>query len=152
MTGIGDLKALQKAMRRISRALDVHSRRIDKEIGLTLPQLVVLTCVRDLGEVISRAISKEADLSPPTVVGILDKLEAKGMIERYRSPQDRRIVFTRLTENGRLALEQAPPPIGKAFQRGFLALEPACREDIVGAFETVAGLIETDTSDDMAQL
>ena len=40
-------------------------------------------------------------MSAPTVVGVLDKLEAKGMVERYRSTRDRRVVHSRLTDLGR---------------------------------------------------
>ena len=37
-------------------------------------------------------------MSPPTVVAVLDKLEAKGMAVRYRSTIDRRVVHRYLTE------------------------------------------------------
>lgn len=145
MTAEDDLKTLQKAMRRISRALDLHSRRIDRAVGLTLPQLVVLALVRDMGEVTGRSISAAADLSPPTVVGILDKLEAKGLIERYRSAGDRRIVHTRLTEAGRAALFRAPSPIGEDFARAFARLPATRRTEILGAFDTVANLFDETT-------
>jgi len=142
-----ELKSLQKALRRIIRAQDMHSRRIDRTVGLTLPQLVVLQCVRDLGEVTSRAISKEASLSPPTVVGILDKLELKGMIERYRSESDRRIVHTILTERGMFALDHAPSPIGVLFDDAFLTFPAERRSEIVSSFETVAELCETSVAE-----
>ncbi len=142
-----ELRSLQKALRRIIRAQDIHSRRIDRSVGLTLPQLVVLQCVRDLGEVTSRAISREASLSPPTVVGILDKLEAKGMIERYRSESDRRIVHTILTERGRQALDDAPSPIGVSFDHAFLTFPAGRRSEIVRSFETVAELCETSVAE-----
>src|SRR5690606_10477736 len=98
-------------MRRIARAFELHSRRLAREFDLTLPQHIVLACVRDLGEVTSRAISEEADVSPATVVGILDKLEAKGLIQRYRSTRDRRIVHTRITQKGEETLALAPAPL-----------------------------------------
>ena len=110
-----DLIGFLRAIRRLARALDVHSSRINRESGLTLPQLVVLTCARDLGEVTSRAIAVAADLSAPTVNGILDKLEAKGLIQRYRSASDRRVVHARLTDRGAALLANAPPPMGDAF-------------------------------------
>src|SRR5690554_4985244 len=100
MSTPSDLEALFRSIRRIARAIEIQSRLIDREVGLTLPQLVVLLCVHRLGEVTSRAISREAELSPATVVGILDNLELKGLITRYRSGIDRRIVHTRLTEKG----------------------------------------------------
>ncbi len=137
-----ELRALFKSMRRIARAIEIHSRRLDREVDLTLPQHVVLVCVRDLGEVTGRAISHEADVSPATVVGILDKLEGKGLIERYRSTKDRRIVHTRITHKGEEALERAPAPLGDRFERDFLALDAETRRRTLAAFHRVAELAE----------
>lgn len=135
-----ELRAILKAIRRIARAVEIQSRRIDREVGLTLPQLVVLTCVQDLGEVTSRAISIEADISAATVVGILDKLEVKGLIERYRSNIDRRIVHTRLTERGRAVLAAAPPPLGASFEKAFQRLPAPDRAATLAALTRLANL------------
>jgi DNA-binding MarR family transcriptional regulator len=132
--------ALMKAIRRLSRAMDLQSRAIHRVSGLTLPQLVVLQCVRDLGEVTGRAVSEAADLSPPTVVGILDKLEAKGLIVRYRSTRDRRIVHTRLTPGGAALLARSPSPLGDRFEAGFMALNRDERHEIVLAMQKAAAL------------
>ena len=142
MSPNAELRALFKSMRRIARAIEIHSRRLDRELELTLPQHVVLVCVRDLGEVTGRAISHEADVSPATVVGILDKLETKGLIERYRSTKDRRIVHTRITRKGEEALGRAPAPLGARFERAFLALDQETRRRMLAAFEHVADLAE----------
>jgi DNA-binding MarR family transcriptional regulator len=140
MTQDMELKSILKSIRRIARSVDVCSRQTDRAFGLTLPQLAVLTCVRDLGEVTSRAISREADLSPPTVVGILDKLEAKGLIERYRSTRDRRIVHTRLTQVGHRILQNAPPPLGADFVDAFAELDKDVRRRTLEAFALIADL------------
>lgn len=140
MTRTEELRRLLKAFRRIAHTLDVQSRRFNASAGLTLPQLVVLGCVRDLGEVTSREISKEADISPATVVGILDNLAAKGLIERYRSTRDRRVVHTRLTEAGVRALAQAPSPLGDAFEAAYFEIDGKRRRDIIDAFEEVLSL------------
>lgn len=143
-----ELRGLLKAIRRIARAGDVQSRQIDRQVGLTVPQLVVLTIVRDLGEVTGRAVSEEADLSHATVVGILDKLEAKGLIERYRSRTDRRIVHTRLTERGTLILKVAPPPLGRKFEKAFLNLEPSTRAATLEALTLIADLASAETEEE----
>lgn len=137
-----DVHRLLKAMRRIARAMDVHSSRIHREVGLTLPQMIVLTCIRDLGEVTSRAISAEAGLSPPTVVGILDKLADKGLIERYRSQADRRVVHTRLTTAGIATLHSAPPLLGEHLVSGWQRLSDGDRVSLLRACERVAEMQE----------
>lgn len=147
MTKDAQLRSLLKSVRRIARAVDLHSRQIDRQAGLTLPQLVVLTIVRDLGEVTGRAVSEEADLSAATVVGILDKLEAKELVERYRSRTDRRIVHTRLTEKGHAALLAAPPALGHKFERAFLKLAPDERSATLKALRLVADLASMEAAD-----
>lgn len=140
MSPNAELRALFKSMRRIARAIEIQSRRLDRELDLTLPQHVVLAAVRDLGEVTGRAISHEADVSPATVVGILDKLEAKGLIERYRSTRDRRIVHTRVTPRGAEVLARAPAPLGARFEGAFLALDAETRAQILSSFRRIADL------------
>jgi DNA-binding MarR family transcriptional regulator len=46
-------------------------------------------------------IARETDLNPASVTGMLDQLEAQGMIARERSRADRRVVEVMLTEHGR---------------------------------------------------
>lgn len=143
-----ELLDLQRSLRRIAHATEVHSRRIDRELGLTLPQLSVLSCVNSLGgEVTSRAIAAAAHLSPPTVVGILDKLEAKGMIRRERSHIDRRIIHTRPTEAGLRALAAVPVPAGKGFRDAFLGLDEETRRQILAAFARVADMMDAARGD-----
>lgn len=143
-----EMRALLKAVRRIARAFDIQSRRIDRAIGLTLPQLVVLTCVGEMGEVTSRAIAAEADLSAPTVVVVLDKLEAKGLVERYRSDRDRRIVHVRLTAKGRGLLSAAPTPLGDGFAARYRALPEAERRAIVAALGALGALLRDEMPDE----
>ena len=74
--------AVLKSMRRIAQAIEVRSREIARTSGLTIPQLIVMQSIRALGQVTTQAVSKAASMSPATVVAVMDKLEAKGLIER----------------------------------------------------------------------
>uniref|UniRef100_UPI00262A9F5F MarR family winged helix-turn-helix transcriptional regulator n=1 Tax=Breoghania sp. TaxID=2065378 RepID=UPI00262A9F5F len=95
--------------RRIVRSIDLRSREVARAVGLTILQIVVLQSANDMGRVTTRAISERSDLSAATVVTILDKLEAKGLVERHRSADDCRIVHTLVTERGEEVLRSAPP-------------------------------------------
>lgn len=101
-------ESLVRSVRRIAQAIDVRSREIARVTGLTLPQLLVLQAARALGQVSTSTLSREAAMSPPTVVAILDRLEGRGLAQRYRSTSDRRIVHVRLTDAGHSALSTAP--------------------------------------------
>jgi DNA-binding MarR family transcriptional regulator len=135
-----DRRAILKAIRRLARAVDIQSRRIDREAGLTLPQFVVLSSVRDLRSGTSTQIAHEADLSPATVVGILDKLESKGLIARVRSTVDRRSVHSSMTDAGSALLDRIPNPLGAAFEAAFAALPAETRSRTISVLDELAAL------------
>src|SRR3546814_10499311 len=97
------------SVRRIIRAVDLHSKRLERETGLTTPQVLVLRAIRDLGEVTTARIAGQVNLSQATVTTIVDRLVSRGLIERYRNVTDRRVVHSRLTATGDAALAKAPP-------------------------------------------
>jgi len=140
-----DLRSVEKAIRRIVRAHDIQSRALVKASGLTAAQLVLMKGIAELGEVTSAALSAYADISPATVVTVLDNLEERGLIQRYRSGSDRRIVHTRLTEEGAMKVEAAPEPLGEVFAKRFLALEPENRQRLIGAIATLADLLSRES-------
>jgi len=136
-----------KAIRKIVRAIDLRSREVSRQTGLTIPQIVVLQGVRDLGEVTTKALSDNADLSSATVVTILDKLEEKGLVERYRSASDRRIVHARLTDSGKMTASDLPGLLHQEFERKFDALDPSDRAQLVASIEQIAEMMNADKLD-----
>lgn len=78
---------------------------VDKQ-GLTGPQLDVLNAVYEMSQdgcaPSQRMLERRMYLSNPTVTGILNRLEAKGLIERTRDRQDARIKRVCLTQAGTL--------------------------------------------------
>lgn len=139
-----DVRAIEKAIRRIVRAHDLQSRALFRTCGLTAAQLAVMRGIEELGEVTSAALSAHAEISAATVVTVLDNLEQRGLIHRYRSGSDRRIVHTRLTERGEAMLAAAPPPLGEFFLRRFAERDAKQRARIVAAATELAGLLSRD--------
>ncbi len=136
-----DLGALVKSIRVIAQAIDTRSKAMGRLSGLTIPQVVVLAGIRDLGEVTTNGLSRHVDLSPGTVVAILDKLAERGFIERYRSPTDRRIVHSRLTVEGAAILARAPSLLPDDAVEAITRMPESERAALVAAFRSVAGLL-----------
>ena len=136
-----DLQSLMKAIRVIAQAIDTRSKAMSRISGLTIPQVVILQGVRDLGEVTTNGLSRHVDLSPGTVVSVLDKLEERGFIERYRNAQDRRVVHTRMTESGAAILAQAPSLLPDEVVSAIKALDDGDRRSLVGSFQSVASML-----------
>lgn len=137
-----DATRMFKAIRRIAHAVDLRSSAVARTTGLTIPQIVVLASVRELGEVTTREVSRAADMSAATVVAILDKLEAKGLVERYRSTVDRRIVHTQLTLRGAEVLATAPSLLDEPFREALARLPAEERSRLIGALQTIADMMD----------
>lgn len=129
------------ALRRIIRATDLHSKRLAREVGLTTPQIVMLQAARDLGEVTSGELAHHVSLSQGTVTTILDRLESRGLIERYRSASDRRVVHSRLTRQGRALLRKAPPLLHERFIEAFGDLPAGRQRRIIETLGEVAAMM-----------
>ncbi|NLX14639.1 MAG: MarR family transcriptional regulator [Phycisphaerales bacterium] len=96
------------ALRRIIRAVDLHSRRLVEQSGLTGPQLLTLREAARLSRPSAGDLARAVRLSQATITGILDRLERRGLIERIRGDADRRSVFVVLTPRGQEILAKAP--------------------------------------------
>ncbi len=135
------------SIRQIIRAVDIQSKRLVRQTGLSSPQLIVLRAIDELGEVTTRVLSRHVSLSQPTVTTILDRLEANGLVERYRSQKDRRVVHSKLTREGSKTLRTAPPLLQEAFTDAFDALPEKRRTDIVSAVNDLAQMMRADDID-----
>ena len=80
---------------------------------LTDQQWRVLRALWDQKHLTSAEISQITILPTPSLVGILDRLEKKGLIGRLRSIEDRRHVHIIPTQAGRDLQEQILPKVEK---------------------------------------
>ncbi|MCB2201796.1 MarR family transcriptional regulator [bacterium] len=97
--GMTDLELFQTT-RRLLQAVESFSQGLRNRSQLALPQLVCLKTAADEGPVTATVIAHRARMSASTVVGILDELEEKQLIERKRDTRDRRLVNVTATEQG----------------------------------------------------
>jgi DNA-binding MarR family transcriptional regulator len=70
------------------------------EGALSLVHLNLLMLLRAKGTLTMTHLAELLDVSVASATGIVDRLEKKGVIERRRSEEDRRVVEVRVTERG----------------------------------------------------
>jgi len=104
-----------KNLRRVIRAVDLYSRKLVNETGLSSPQLICLRQLARNGAMQSGHLANAVNLSAATVCGILDRLEARGLISRQRQKDDKRRVLVDLTSSGHRAVHEAPPALHDSF-------------------------------------
>ncbi|MGB3725688.1 MAG: MarR family transcriptional regulator [Glaciecola sp.] len=135
------------ALRRVIRAIDMRSRQLSKEVGLTGPQLLILQKVGKQKGVMVREIAEDINLSSATVTSILDRMEARNLVERIRSTQDKRKVGVFLTEEGEKALEHAPLPFQEHFTNRFNAMEEWEQSQMVATLQRIGSMMDAQDVD-----
>ncbi len=130
------------ALRRVIRATDLHSRQLEKSVGLTAPQLLLLQILRQRGEVTIGALAREMNLSQATVTTVMDRLEERALVRRRRSDADKRKVFAALTEDGDKLLVNAPMLLQQHFIRRFQDLQDWEQAMILSALQRVAQMMD----------
>jgi len=135
------------ALRRLIRATDLHSRHLSKTVGLTAPQLLLLQTVRREVEVPIGDIARSMSLSQATVTTIVDRLEARALLKRQRSQQDKRKVYVSLTEEGRRILDNAPTALHTRLIDKFQFLEDWEQAMILSSLQRLATLVDAEGID-----
>ena len=135
------------ALRRITRAIDLHSKGLVHEIGLTAPQLATLQAVRRLHPITVGALAKSVHLSQATMTGILNRLEKRGVIERERSGSDRRSVVIKLTNQGEQIIEDAPSLLQDRFRRELLTLQEWEQTQMLSTLQRIASMMDAEDID-----
>ncbi|NRF30671.1 MarR family winged helix-turn-helix transcriptional regulator [Vibrio coralliilyticus] len=135
------------SIRQIIRAIDLHSKRLSKESGLTGPQLILMRSIRELGEVTIRELSNHTNMSQATATTILDRLERQELVKRVRSVQDKRKVHAHLTEKGLAVLDQAPMPLQQNFINKFHRLEEWEQSLLLSSVQRISSMMNAEDID-----
>jgi DNA-binding MarR family transcriptional regulator len=130
------------AMRRIIRAIDLHSRALVQRYGLTGPQLVVLKELVERSPQTVSSLAAAVNLSQATVTGILDRLERKTMIARERDSRDKRRVLVTPTPAAEDVLAGAPPLLQEHFTAAFSDLADWEQTQILSSLQRIVALME----------
>ena len=96
------------SIHRVYQVVNEQSKRAERESGVTGPQLWAIKTIAEAAPIKGAELARRIYLHPTTIVGILDRLEARGLVVRTRSKVDRRIVEVDLTKQGKSLVAAAP--------------------------------------------
>lgn len=122
-------------IRKILRSLNIESKKVQKEYGVTIPQLM---CLDYLGNSLNFKstqinIARYLNLNSSTMSGIIDRLETKGFVARLPNPDDKRTVFISLTSKGSKLLDSSPKLLHEQLSQKLEKLPPEKIEEINNA-------------------
>ncbi|NRA85099.1 MAG: MarR family transcriptional regulator, partial [Gammaproteobacteria bacterium] len=129
------------SLRKVIRAIDLHSKQLSKTSGLTSPQLLIMLEIDKASGVNSSQVAKNVNLSAATVTNILDRLENKNLVSRVRNTQDKRKVSLYITEDGKALLRNAPQALQEHFIDKFSNLAQWEQSQLLSSMERLAHMM-----------
>jgi DNA-binding MarR family transcriptional regulator len=126
---------------RVSRVLDKELKDFFTGHGLEFWEFDVLATLRRSGapyELSAGALLKTAMVTSGAITNRVDRLEAKGLLERVRDPADRRGVRIRLTDAGLELIDRLVPEHLANEERLLAALSQDDRDALMTLLRTLA--------------
>ena len=128
------LKVLRPLVEAYFAFLTKDDRHV-RSLGLTLSQFDVIATPGDTDGLTCKELSDETLVTKGTLTGVLDRLEAKGLVARISSQEDRRRTIIRLTPKGEKKFNEAFPThiyyLKPFFERVLTAAEMKTLRDLL---------------------
>lgn len=140
-------RSITRSLRRIIRAVGLYSRELLRRRNLTTSQLATLRQLGRHGRLSGGDLARGIEVSQATITGIVDRLEARGLVTRTRSSGDRRKVEIDLTEAGREVVATSPPPLHERFMVRLAELPEEERREIDRTLRRIVRMMEVEEID-----
>lgn len=125
------LSTYHAVQRRVATLLDGHD--------VTLPQFDALTQLARADGMSQQELADKLLVTKGNVVGLVDRLSARGWVERAEAPGDRRVNVVRLTAAGHRLVAAALPAQWDLVKELFGGLSAGEREALVSTLKAVEG-------------
>jgi DNA-binding MarR family transcriptional regulator len=125
---------------RLARHLDLARREAFSAHGIESWEFDVLAALRRAGapyELSPGRLLRETLVTSGTMTNRVDRLAARGFVERYPDPDDRRGVIVRLTAEGKTAVDGAFTALLAAEQALLVDLSPRDQKKLAALLRTL---------------
>jgi DNA-binding MarR family transcriptional regulator len=110
-----------------------------RRAGLSFTHFHILSLLDRHGEMPMSRLADMLDVSLSNTSGVIDRLEERGLVERIRVPDDRRIVLVRPSDIGRRALGEAEVLKDEMVQQVLDRLDAAQLDRLARAVDDLQG-------------
>jgi len=131
-------------IRRIVRSIDIESKKIQKEYGVSIPQVLCLSFLHESAsyQATQGEIRKFLNLNSSTVSGIINRLEKKGLLARLPKSGDKRVVNIALTSAGDKLLSAIPSLLHEQLSEKLQKLNEPDLAKVEDSLEILVQLLE----------
>ncbi|MDD2381475.1 MAG: MarR family transcriptional regulator [Mariniphaga sp.] len=143
MIGRIDTMEILIQIRKIVRSINIESKKIEKEYGVSIPQVLCLHYLRDSKnfQAGQGEIRRFLNLNPSTTSGIINRLEAKGLIARLPKSGDKRVVTIALTSKGDQLMEGMPALLHEQLSEKLNKLDDLTTSRVQESLELLVNLL-----------
>ena len=136
-------------IRQIVRSVNLESKRIEKEYGISIPQLLCLTFLseQEYFQASHKQIKDFLQLNASTVTGIITRLEKKGYVARLPRRHDRRVGLITITAKGAELLERTPEPLHEQLSIKLRKLSQTDLQKLQDAFDAITDFLDIESVD-----
>jgi DNA-binding MarR family transcriptional regulator len=113
-------------------------------MGISMTHFHVLTLLRHHDAMPMSRLAEILGASLPSVTGIVDRMEERGLVERVRVPDDRRIVLVRPTQAGLDLVDEAELVRSDLFRRALAHLEDQDLDDLARIMNHLRDAVEAE--------
>ncbi len=136
-------------LRRIVRSVNLESKRVDKELGVSIPQLLCLQFLAEQDEFKANASKLKGflNLNASTITGIISRLEKKKLVMKLPKSIDKRVTLISLTTKGKELIQNAPITFQQKLSEKLQALPSEKLKIIIEGIDLLTELMEVDEID-----
>ncbi|MER6775587.1 MULTISPECIES: MarR family transcriptional regulator [unclassified Streptomyces] len=142
MTSMPPGERIGSHVKRAEQALLAAKNAALKPAAVTVPQYAALLWLSEKPGISAAALARLCGVTPPTMNTVLKNLQERGLIERTPHEWHRNVLETRLTEEGRAAMELADAGavrVERALAAAFSAQE---REQLISLLGRCAEVLD----------
>lgn len=136
-------------LRKIIRSINLESKKIEKELGVSIPQLLVLQYLSDQDDykAFAKDIKAYINLNASTVSGIISRLESKSLVARLPKLHDKRAVYITLTAKGSELIQKSPTTLQEKLSLKLKKLTPGQINELDRNIELLTAIMDVEDID-----
>lgn len=141
-------------LRKIIRSINLESKKIEKELGISIPQLLTLQYLGEQKDYrdSSKNIKTHLNLNASTVSGIISRLEIKGLVARLPNPEDKRASFITLTAKASDLLKHSPTTLQEKLSERLKELDDRRIDELDRNIDLLIRIMEAEEIDAAAMI
>lgn len=130
------LKALVVLMK-ASKSIEERVKRDIKRYGVSVTEFTILEALYHKGPLTVQQICDAVLINSGSMTYVIDKLQKRGMLKRFPSHQDRRVIQVQITDEGNKIMDEIFPQHQAVIEEIFADIELDDQKKLIAMLKTI---------------